>query len=202
MSSALGDDGLTVALSPPMLSNSFRFRSASIVFAALILPAASADAQVPDRLLSKLDSRLSSSVRARQSDTKRVIIRTTSDGIPQLTDALKGNRRFVRRHHATINALAADVPVSELESLSKLPFVESISEDAIVSAEQTSSEAPTLRGTLGLPVLSPTGYGGPKRRVRPWHSRRGPDRRQWSAVRRALPRSRTEGAARRAESPR
>ena len=65
----------------------------------------------------------------------------------------------VRRLHSTINALTARVPVAALESLSRLPFVESISMDAIVRAEQTSSEGSTLRGTLGLPVQSPTGYG-------------------------------------------
>lgn len=134
------------------------FRSTFIV-AALLLTAIAANAQPPQRLISKLDSRLSSSVRARTTETKRVIIRTTSNGIPRLTNALRGNRRFVRRQHSTINALTAHVPVAELEDLSKLPFVESISEDAIVRAEQTSSEASTLRGTLGLPVLSPSGYG-------------------------------------------
>ena len=72
---------------------------------------------------------------------------------------LKANRRFVRRLHSTINALTAHVPVAELERLSRLPFVESISEDAIVRAEQTSSGGSTLRGTLGLPVQSPRGYG-------------------------------------------
>ena len=89
MSSARGRGGSTVALAQRMLSNTVRFRSTCILFAALILQATSADAQVPERLMSKLDSRLSSSVRARQSDTKRVIIRTTSKGITQLTDALK-----------------------------------------------------------------------------------------------------------------
>jgi serine protease AprX len=142
-----------------MLSNSIWFRSTSIFFAALILSATAANAQAPQRLMSKLDARLSSSVRARHSDTKRVIIRTNSDGIHRLTDALKGNRRFVRRHHSTINALTAHVPVAELESLSNLSFVESISEDAIVRAEQTFSDASTLRGTLGLPVQTPGGYG-------------------------------------------
>ena len=141
-----------------MLSNTLGFRSIFIV-AAFLLSAIAANAQPPQRLMSKLDARLSSSVRARHSDTKRVIIRTTSDGIPRLTNALNGNRRFVRRLHSTINALTAHVPVAELESLSKLPFVESISEDAIVRAEQTPSDGSTLRGTLGLPLQSPSGYG-------------------------------------------
>src|SRR4030095_13077871 len=100
-----------------MSSNTLGFRSTLIVLAALILPATAAHAQPPQRLMSKLDARLSSSGRARQSDTKRVIIRTTtSDGIPRLTDVLKGNRRSVRRQHSTIKALTAHVPVTELES--------------------------------------------------------------------------------------
>ena len=142
-----------------MISKTLGLRSTFIFVAALVLLATAANGQPPQRLISKLDARLSSSVRAGHSDTRRVIIRTTSGGIPRLAEALKSNRRFVRRTHSTINALTAHVPVSELESLSRLPFVESISEDAIVSAEQTSSEASTLRGTLGLPVQSPTGYG-------------------------------------------
>ena len=142
-----------------MISKTPRLRSTFIFFAALVLTATATNAQPPQRLISKLDARLSSSVRAGKTDTRRVIIRTTSDGIPRLTDALKANRRFVRRVHSTINALTAHVPVAELEGLSSLPFVESISEDAIVKAEQTSSDGSTLRGTLGLPVQSPTGYG-------------------------------------------
>src|ERR1044072_6363717 len=98
MVSALFDNGLTVALSQPMFSKSYGFRSTVIILAALLLATATANAQQPQRLLSKLDARLSSSVRARHSDTKRVIIRTSSDEIPRLTNALKGNRRFVRRH--------------------------------------------------------------------------------------------------------
>ena len=140
-----------------MISKTPRLRSTFIFFAALILPATATNTQPPQRLISKLDARLSSSVRAGHTDTKRIIIRTTSDGIPRLTDVLKGNRRYVRRLHSTINALTAHVPVTELEGLSRLPFVESISEDAIVRAEQTSSGGSTLRGTLGLPVQSPGG---------------------------------------------
>ena len=49
------------------------------------------------------------------------------------------------------------MPVAALEGLSHLPFVESISIDAVVIAEQSSSGDSTLRGTLGLPVQSPTG---------------------------------------------
>ena len=85
-----------------MLSNTLGFRSTLFVLAALILAATAATRSRPQRLMSKLDARLSSSVRARHSDTKRVIIRTTSDGIPRLTNALKGNRRSV--HRASLDA--------------------------------------------------------------------------------------------------
>ena len=56
------------------------------------------------------------------------------------------------RRHPSINALTARVPVAALEGLSRNPFVLSISTDAVVIAEQTSSGDSTLRGTLGLPV--------------------------------------------------
>ena len=74
-----------------MISKIHRFLSRFIFFAALILPATASNAQPPQRLISKLDARLSASVRAGHSDTQRVIIRTTSNGISRLTNALKAN---------------------------------------------------------------------------------------------------------------
>src|SRR5262245_11909033 len=121
-----------------MLSNTLRSRSTFILFAALILPTIDVQAQSPRRLISKLDAPLSASVRARHSDTKRVIIRTTPDGIPRLTDRLKANGHSIRRVHAAIDALTAEVPAGAIEGLSQLPFVQSISTDAMVRAEQTS----------------------------------------------------------------
>ena len=56
-----------------------------------------------------------------------------------------------------INALTARVPVAALEGLSRNPFVLSISMDAVVIAEQTSS-GDSLRGTLGLLSRHHTGY--------------------------------------------
>ena len=61
------------------------------------------------------------------------------------------------RRHAIINALTARVPVAALEGLSRNPFVLSISTDAVVIAEQTSS-GDSLRGTLGLSGSNHTGY--------------------------------------------
>jgi serine protease AprX len=147
-----------------MPSTTLWSRSTAFFLAALILPALAAQAQPPQRRVSKLDGPLSASVRAGRSDTKRVIIRTTSQGMPGLTKALGAKRHPVRRLHQTINAMTADVPVAALEGLSQLPFIESISTDAIVTADQTSSEDQTssydwtLRGTLGLHAQSPKGY--------------------------------------------
>ena len=107
--------------------------------------------------MSKLDARLAASVRAGDSTTQRVIIRTTSSDTRALTNALEGNGHSVLRRHPIINALTARVPVSALAGLSRLPFVQSISMDAVVVADQTSSGDSTLRGTLGLPVQAPAG---------------------------------------------
>ena len=132
-------------------------RSTFLVLATLVLSAITTDAQTPQRLVRKLDAPLSPSTRAHQSETNGVIIRATSDGIPQLTDEFKARGFSVRRVHASINALSADLPVAAIESLSQLSFVASISSDALVKAAQTSVEPSTLRGTLGLELQSPGG---------------------------------------------
>src|SRR5262245_42796180 len=142
-----------------MPSNTVCPRSTYLFLAAVLLSAVTAGAQTPQRLISKLDAPLSSSVRAHQSDTRRVIIRTTPDGMTRLTSALKANGYQIRGIHAAIKALSADLPVPAVESLSQLPFVESISTDAVVTAEQTPAEPSTLRGTLGLTPASLGGYG-------------------------------------------
>ena len=77
----------------------------------------------------------------------------------RLTSALKASGYQVRGIHAAIRALSTDLPVTAVESLSQLPFVESISTDAVVTAEQTPAEPSTLRGTLGLTPASLGGYG-------------------------------------------
>jgi serine protease AprX len=134
-----------------------RSQATFLFVAVLTITATVTHAQQPPRVGSKLDARLAASVRAGNSGTQRVIIRTASNGIPGLTTALKHAGHPVLLAHPIINALTARVPVAALEGLSHLPFVESISIDAVVSAEQSSSEDSTLRGTLGLPVQSPTG---------------------------------------------
>jgi serine protease AprX len=134
-----------------------RTQATFLLLAVLILPATAAQAQPPQLVVSKLDALLSARVLAGDSGTERVIIRTTSDGIPGLTTALEASGNPVLLVHPMINALTARVPVAALQGISHLPFVVSISIDAIVLAEATSTEDSTLRGTLGLPVQSPTG---------------------------------------------
>ena len=46
------------------------------------MPTIAAHAQPPERVMSKLDERLAASIRAGDSGTQRVIIRTTSRDIP------------------------------------------------------------------------------------------------------------------------
>jgi len=149
--------GLPVALLLTMSWNPPRFHVASVSFL-FALAAVSAYAQPPQRKADKLDEVLSRSVRAGESDTKRVIIRTISDGLPSLTGNLKGKGHAVLRTHRSIHALTARVPATALKSLSQLPYVESISVDAVVKASQYSWEW-TLRGSLGLPLYTPGGDG-------------------------------------------
>ena len=133
------------------------FHAAVILLITLAMPAIAAHAQPPERVVSKLDERLAARVRNRDSVTERVIIRTTSEGVPGLTNALERGGHAVLRRHRIINALTARVAVAALEGLARLPFVESISVDAVVIADQTTSGDSTLRGTLALPVQAPAG---------------------------------------------
>jgi len=112
----------------------------------------SANAQPIDRLsLPKLDVALSRSVRDGESGSRQVIIRATPDGLPAAAAALRGRGHAVKRLHPVINGLEASVPVAALAGLSRLPFVASISLDAVVTADQIATSPYTLRATLGLP---------------------------------------------------
>ena len=82
--------GLAVALMRTMPWNLPRFRAASLFFLIFELSALAAHAQPSHRKVEKLDEPLSRSVRAGDSDTKRVIIRTIANGLPSLTGTLKG----------------------------------------------------------------------------------------------------------------
>jgi serine protease AprX len=135
-----------------------------LVTATVALAVGSAGAQPIDRVSPpKLDVALSRSVQNGESGFRQVIIRATPDGLPAATAALHGRGYAVKRVHPLINGLEANIPVAALAGLSRLPFVASISLDAVVTAEQTAAStytAPstyTLRATLGLP--GPTGTG-------------------------------------------
>jgi hypothetical protein len=112
-----------------------------------------AGAQTSDNVgtTSKLDRALWTSVRSGHSGWQRVIIQTNTGDAPALADALRKRGNIVKRSHAIINGLTATVPVGELESLSRLSSVKSISLDAVVTAAQTTTTAYSLRATLGLP---------------------------------------------------
>jgi hypothetical protein len=98
---------VAVALQPRMVSNIFRSPCAFATFVALLLSAIAAQAQTPERLLSKLDAGLSASVRARESGTKQVIIRATSNGVPGLTNALRASGLSVLGVLSSIKGLTA-----------------------------------------------------------------------------------------------
>src|SRR5690242_3030562 len=115
------------------------FHAAVILLVTLAMPAIAAHAQPPEHVVSKLDERLAAKVRHSDSTTERVIIRTTSEGVSGLTHALERGGHEVLRRHRIINALTARVPVEALQGLARLPFVESISMDAVVIADQTTS---------------------------------------------------------------
>jgi serine protease AprX len=133
----------------------FRYSVAPVFLALIQLSAVAAQAQPQHRKVEKLDERLSRSVRAGDQETKRVIIRTISNAVPGLTGTLRDKGHSVLRSHRSISALTARVPAAALKDLSQLPYVESISIDAVVRAEDYWTDS-TLRGTLALPF-----HGGP-----------------------------------------
>ena len=87
--------------------------------------------------LPKLDESLTASVQKGDSDWKRVIIQTTGDEVPAMAALLYMKGNIVGRVLPSITALTAIVPVGELEALSRLSSVKSISVDAVVTADQT-----------------------------------------------------------------
>ena len=127
------------------------------VLALLTIATLIGHAEPPSRLASKLDALLAARVRSGDEGPQRVIIRTTPDGVPGLATALAASGNDLLRVHPLINAATAFVKIPQLEALARLPFVVTISSDAVVVAEQTSSTDSTLRGTLGLPGQLPTG---------------------------------------------
>ena len=140
-----------------------RFPIASLIVALLGFSAIAADAQPLQRTVEKLDHSLARSVRAGDSGTKRVIIRTIANGVPGLTNTLRTRNHAVLRAHRSINALTARVPAAALKDLAQLAYVESISIDAVVRAEDYWPDS-TLRRNARSP--SPHARGRWRRRCR------------------------------------
>ena len=124
----------------------------SVLLASAVVSVASASAQPLDTTQpSKLDVELSRSVRHGESGFRQVIIRAVPDQIPLVAAALSERGHAIRKLHPIVNGIAATVPVDALAAISQLPFVASISQDAVVTAAQTGTTPYTLRATLGLP---------------------------------------------------
>ncbi|MBA2303097.1 MAG: S8 family peptidase [Acidobacteria bacterium] len=132
-----------------MLLNTSRRIALFLLVSATVL-AATASAQGPDRDHPKLDAALAARVRNGDSNWQRVIIRTMPDEMSAVTAALLARGYGVASKHPIISALTAEVPVGQLEALSRLPAVISMSLDAVVTGTQTATDTYTLRGTLGL----------------------------------------------------
>ena len=128
----------------------------AVLFAGIVVSVPSASAQPSDSArVAKLDVELSKSVRNGESGVRQVIIRATPDRLPLVAAALSERGHGAGKRHPFVNGVAATVPVAALAGLSRLPFVESISLDAVVTASQTTTTPYTLRATLGL--SGPTG---------------------------------------------
>src|SRR5687768_10502621 len=136
-------------LAADMLLTTLR-QVATLLLAVAVLPTATPSAQGPGKPAPKLDAELSARLRNGVADWQRVIIRTIPGEMPGLAAILRERGSHVARLHPLIDGLTATLPVERLEGLARLPFVISISLDAVVTATQTTSDTPSLRETLGL----------------------------------------------------
>src|SRR3982751_6560449 len=110
------------------------------------------------RQLAKMDKALAAAVENGDPGEQPVIIRLAPGASLELADTLRSNGRKVKHVHRSINAVAVTVSASDLEVLSTLPSVESISADAVVTADQSYGfSSYTVRGTVGVPSSSPGG---------------------------------------------
>jgi serine protease AprX len=110
---------------------------------------------------SQLDTRLRQLVDAGSTATQRVIIRAKAGKRSALKTRLGKKKEPVRREYTNTNAVVADVPVSDLLSLSDDTTVASISIDAPLKAHAepgTSAGLPySLRAALGILNTTYTG---------------------------------------------
>src|SRR4051812_25955827 len=144
-----------------MPSNRVRTAFAFVVIITAALSAPITGQKVVDkdqRKLAKLDKVVSAAVANNDSSEQRVIIRLVPGASLALADTLRANGRKVKHVHPSINAIAATITAADLDTLSSLASVASISADAVVIADQSNSyPSYTVRGTLGLASLSPGG---------------------------------------------
>ena len=111
----------------------------------------------PRERLPKLDSALTARVRLQDAARQNVIIRVKDGDAAALAAILRMQGKTVGRVHPGIGAIAASLTVNEIRALTEHRSVVSISTDAVVLADQTTTSTYTVRGTLGLPVQSPSG---------------------------------------------
>ena len=111
----------------------------------------------PLERLPKLDSALTARVRLKDAARQNVIIRVKDGDAAALAAILRMQGKTVGRVHPGIGAIAASLTVNEIRALTEHDSVVSISIDAVVLADQTTTSPYTVRGTMGLPVQSPGG---------------------------------------------
>src|SRR4051812_43741039 len=104
------------------------FASVVIVIAALSVPISGHKSdQKTDRKLAKMDKALAAFVENEDPGDQEVIVRLVPGASLALADTLRGNGRKVKHVHRSINAVAVTLSASDLEELSALPSVASIS---------------------------------------------------------------------------
>ena len=111
----------------------------------------------PLERLPKLDSALTERVLLKNAARQQVIIRVKDGNPAALAATLRALGETVGRVYPGIGSIAASLTVDQIRALSAHHSVASISTDAVVLADQTTTSPYTVRGTLGLPVLSPGG---------------------------------------------
>jgi serine protease AprX len=138
---------------PPKLSRPI---TAFLLFFAWLGGPLPASAQPADRL-PKLDTALTAHVHRKDTARQNVIIRVRDGNPAALAALLRAQGESISGVHAGIGAVAASLNVNQIRALTGLASVASISTDAVVFADQTTTTSYTTRTTLGLPTQSPTG---------------------------------------------
>ena len=133
-------------------------RSVAAVFLSVTLMSwfSPASAQPPERP-SKLDNVLIASLLGDDATRHHVIIRVADRNPVALAALLRSQGDEPSRVHASIDGVAATLTVGQIRALTRLSSISSISTDAVVRANQSVTSGYTLRGTMGLPMQSPTG---------------------------------------------